>query len=96
VDRRLGSARCRPGVVADDHERPFVLYTYVASKALADERQEGGAVLAMLDAGLRMGEVAGLMWGQVRWGESEEDPKRALVIDRSRARGREEGPPKSG
>jgi len=54
------------------------------------------AVLAMLDAGLRVGEVAGLTWGQVRWGESEDDPGRALVIDRSRPRGREVGPPKSG
>ena len=54
------------------------------------------AVHAMLDAGLRMGEVCGLTWGQVRWGEDENDPRRALVIDRSRARGRDEGPLKSG
>ncbi len=54
------------------------------------------AVLAMLDAGLRMGEVAGLAWGQVRWGKDEDDPSRALLIDRSRPWGREEGPPKSG
>jgi len=61
-----------------------------------EERTGGLRGLAALDAGLRMGEVAGLTWGQVRWGESEDDLRRALVIDRSRARGREEGPPKSG
>ena len=50
----------------------------------------------MLDAGLRIGEVAGLTWGQVRWGAADDDPTRALVIDRSRPRGGEERPPKSG
>jgi len=54
------------------------------------------AVLAMLDAGLRMGEVAALTWGQVHWGRDEDDLGRALLIDRARPRGREEGPPKSG
>ena len=47
------------------------------------EERAGGlralvAVLAMLDAGLRIGEVAGLTWGQVRWGADEDDPTRAL------------------
>ncbi len=65
------------------------------------EERTGGlralvAVLAMLDAGLRVGEVAGLTWGQVRWGADENDPTRALVIDRSRPRGGEVAPPKSG
>jgi integrase len=65
------------------------------------EERAGGlralvAVLAMLDAGLRVGEVAGLTWGQVLWGADENDPTRALLIDRSRPRGGEEGPPKSG
>jgi len=50
----------------------------------------------MLDAALRVGEVAGLTWGQIRWGEGEEDRSRAVVIDRARARGGAEGPPKSG
>jgi integrase len=54
------------------------------------------AVLAMIDAGLRPGEVAGLTWGQVRWGRDEDDTSRALVIDRSRPRGGAEAPPKSG
>ncbi len=54
------------------------------------------AVLAMLDGGLRVGEVAGLTWAQVRWGDDEDDRRRALVIDRSRPRGGQEGPPKSG
>jgi integrase len=54
------------------------------------------AILAMLDAGLRVGEVAGLTWGQVRWGTDQDDTSRALVIDRSRPRGGEEAAPKSG
>ena len=44
------------------------------------------AVVLMLDAGLRVGEVAGLTWGQVRWAEGEGDAGRALVIDRARPR----------
>ena len=65
------------------------------------EERTGGlralvAILAMLDAGLRMGEVTALTWGQVRWGAEEDDRTRALVIDRNRPRGCEEGPPKSG
>jgi integrase len=54
------------------------------------------AILAMLDAGLRIGEVAGLTCGQVRWGESEDDPARALVIDRARSLAGIEEKPKSG
>jgi len=65
------------------------------------EERTGGlravvAILCMLDAGLRVGEVAGMTWGQVRWGSDESDPNRAIVIDRSRPRGGEVAPPKSG
>ncbi len=54
------------------------------------------AILAMLDAGLRVGEVTALTWGQVAWGADEDDRTRKLTIDRNRPRGCEEGPPKSG
>ena len=50
----------------------------------------------MLDAGLRMGEVTALTWGQVAWGRDEDDRTRKLTIDRNRPRGCEVGPPKSG
>jgi integrase len=50
----------------------------------------------MLDAGLRVGEVAGLRWSHIHFGESPSDPDRRFVIEESRARGRYEGAPKSG
>jgi integrase len=53
-------------------------------------------VLVLLDAGLRLGEALGLRWGAIAWGADDGDRGRALVIDRSRARGKVEGPPKSG
>jgi integrase len=50
----------------------------------------------MLDAGLRVGEAAGLRWSHVHLGESPNDCGRRLVIEESRARGRYKGAPKSG
>ena len=52
--------------------------------------------LLLLDAGLRMGEVAGLRWGSVRWGRDASDTSRALTIRETMARGRHQGTPKSG
>jgi integrase len=61
------------------------------------QRHAGHAAdLLMLDAGLRVGEVAGLRWAHVHLGESPNDPGRHLVIEESRARGRYKGAPKSG
>jgi integrase len=54
------------------------------------------ADLLMLDAGLRVGEVAGLRWSRVHLGENQSDPNRRFVIEESRARGRYQGAPKSG
>jgi|GEM_PF-1589339 len=74
-------------------------------RALTLEERSSGvrdclAVLLMLDAGLRLGEVVALTWGQVRWGSAPDDPTRALYIDRNRPSGlrREERDedPKSG
>ena len=53
-------------------------------------------VLLLLDAGLRLGEALGLTWGGIAWGQDEDDQARALLIDRSRPRGGEEGYTKSG
>lgn len=53
------------------------------------------ADLLQLDAGLRLGEAAGLRWRDVVWGERD-DATRALIIRETIARGRHEGPPKSG
>jgi integrase len=54
------------------------------------------ADMLMLDAGLRLGEVTGLNWGDVAWGSGLNDPARCLVIQRSVSRGEVEGPTKSG
>ncbi|MCH8083366.1 MAG: site-specific integrase [Myxococcales bacterium] len=54
------------------------------------------ADLLQLDAGLRFGEVAGLRWRHVRWGDGLGDTTRSLLIQESRSRGRHDGPTKSG
>ncbi len=54
------------------------------------------ADMLMIDAGLRMGEVTGLRWGDVAWGAGTSDPGRHLVVQRSVSRGEAEGPTKSG
>ena len=54
------------------------------------------ADMLMLDAGLRLGEVTGLRWGDVAWGSGPDDPARCLVVQRSVSRGEAEGPTKSG
>jgi len=66
-------------------------------KAAQDEGREAEvAVLLLLDAGLRLGEALGLRWGAVVWGQGAGDPRRALVIDRTRPRGGAEDATKSG
>ena len=54
------------------------------------------ANLLLLDAGLRLGEAFALRWRNVWWGRDANDVNRHLVIEEARARGRHEGPPKSG
>src|SRR5262249_49621914 len=53
-------------------------------------------VLLLLDGGLRLGEALGLRWGAIVWCSTEDDPRRALIIDRARPRGGEVGLTKSG
>jgi len=70
------------------------------ARLVAEAEVEGPAplvlVLLLLDAGLRLGEALGLTWGGIAWGQDEDDQTRALLIDRSRPRGGEEGYTKSG
>ena len=68
---------------------------------LVDAAHEEGTeahllVLLLLDAGLRLGEALGLRWRAVVWGQDDDDPRRAIVIDESRPRGGAPGPTKSG
>jgi integrase len=65
-------------------------------KALVGHRDGHVADMLMLDAGLRLGEVTGLCWGDVAWGSGPNDPARCLVVQRSVSRGEAEGPTKSG
>ena len=66
---------------------------------LAAAKEQGtwvhALVLCMLDAGLRLGEVRGLRWSRIRWAHPD-DPRRALVVDRSIPSHGPPGPPKSG
>ena len=54
------------------------------SRILTEAREEGLPayvfVLLCLDAGLRTSEARALRWGSIRWGESEDDPRRSLDI----------------
>jgi integrase len=69
----------------------------VESKRPILKHQHGHvADLLQLDAGLRIGEVAGLRWRDIVWGTDPNDTTRALMIRESLARGKHEGPPKSG
>ncbi len=54
------------------------------------------ADLLMLDAGLRTGEVAGLRWRDVEWGDGPADTRRALLLREAKARGKHAEAPKSG
>ena len=54
------------------------------------------ADLLQLEAGLRLSEVAGLRWRDVRWGNGPDDLSRAVVVRESIARDKHEGAPKSG
>lgn len=51
--------------------------------------------LTALRAGLRLGELAALKWGDVNFGESESDPNRYILVQRNFVNG-EFGTPKSG
>ncbi|MEE8557926.1 MAG: site-specific integrase [Myxococcota bacterium] len=52
--------------------------------------------LLALDAGLRLGEILGLRWGCVIWGDDAKDLRRSLVVRESRSKGLEPELPKSG
>lgn len=83
IARLLGASAARPWIAEDDGR--------------ASESGDGYLVtLLLLDAGLRLGEVCGLTWGDVLFGRDGNDTGRALLIRQTRARGRHDGAPKSG
>ncbi|HTF36645.1 MAG TPA: tyrosine-type recombinase/integrase [Myxococcota bacterium] len=99
LKRRTRTARGRADATPGQNIRP--IGTAAELERLTESARTEGAipsafVLTLLDAGLRVGEVLGLKWGAIRWGEDENDPTRALVIDCSRPRGGAEGLTKSG
>ena len=53
-------------------------------------------VLLAVESGLRRGEIKGLLWGDVAWGEDEHDPTRRLVLRHNRPRGLPQDVLKSG
>ena len=112
LKRRRLTKRGRQEAQERDQRHPIesveALRAFVeASEAAAQLRKGNGkpelqrhaghiADLLMLDAGLRVGEAAGLRWSHVHRGETPNDLTRRLVIEESRARGKYRGAPKSG
>jgi len=83
------------------------VHDFAAASRVAYESLDGGrpvrlrqlghvADLLLLDAGLRVGEAAGLRWRDVGWGAGPDDEARSLEIREAIARGKHEGAPKSG
>jgi integrase len=62
-------------------EVPRESWETLCSNGKARVRHRVGHVadMLMLDAGLRLGEVKGLRWGDVAWGSGPNDPARCLV-----------------
>ena len=94
--RRSKSGRAAQESLANPIEDPGAL-----ERLIAESRAEGpevvAVVLAMLDAGLRVGEAMALRWRSVAWGTDENDPRRHLLVDESFSRASTEvTPPKSG
>jgi integrase len=90
-----GRAEGSPGATVRPIEDLEDLAAFV--EASAAEGGDGHLVdLLQLDAGLRLGEALGLRWCDVWWGKDADDMTRALVIQKTRARGRHVGTTKSG
>jgi len=98
IRRRGRTKRGRAEASADrihPIETPEELARLMAA-AEAEGPEPAALVLLLLDAGLRLGEALGLRWGSIVWGESEDDPRRALRIEQTKPRGGEVDAPKSG
>jgi len=79
---KRGRAESAPG----RHVRP-IEGAEELGRLVSAAREQGpiahALVVTLLDAGLRLGEALGLRWGAVRWGDGDDDPRRALWIDQS-------------
>lgn len=109
--RRRRSKRGRAAAERDairPLETPRELQAFVeASRAAWEGRLRNGrrrvqrsrghvADLLMLDAGLRLGEAAGLRWRDVTWGGAPAGEGASLFVREALARGKHAGPTKSG
>lgn len=83
---KRGRAEASPGHSIEPIDNPQDVQQFVEA-ARAEGLETYVFVLLGLDAGLRRGEALGLRWSCVVWGTDEDDPSRALVIDKSRPRG---------
>jgi integrase len=92
---KRGRAETQPGVKAQPVEDTREI-CHLVEAAEAEGIMAEVLVLLPLDAGQRLGEAPGLRWGSVVWGQGENDPRRTLVIDRTRPRGGAPDSPKSG
>jgi len=97
--RRARTQRGRADADPSRSARPIEDAAALA-RLVREARAEGPAaaafVLLLLDGGLRVGEAIGLRWGCIAWGDGDADTGRHLMVDRSRPRGGDLGPTKSG
>ena len=92
---KRGRAEASPGRSIEPIEDPQQVQRFVEA-ARGEGLEAYVFVLLGLDAGLRRGEALGLRWGCIVSGTDEDDPSRALVINKSRPRGGALEDPKSG
>lgn len=75
--RAMNDENCNP-------LRPREMAKLLAGLRDQSNRDLESTVLLCYEAGLRIGEAMGLQWGDVWWGESDEDTTRSVSIQRSR------------
>ncbi len=68
----------------------------LTAAARGDDLESFVIVLLVVECGLRRGEIFGLRWGDVAFGDNEDDPTRLIEIRESRSRGLDFEAPKSG
>ena len=105
--RRTKAGRAAAGSRIHPLETPEDVHAFVAASRRAYDMLDGGqpvrfrqlghvADVLLLDAGLRVGEAAGLRWRDIEWGTGPDDERRALRIRESLSRGKHSGTTKSG
>lgn len=97
IRRKMQSKRGRAATSSKIRPIPPTDLCRILDAAAEESPRAHLFVLTLADTGLRVGEAVALTWGQVRWGESEQDRTRSLHINRNRpGHTKEVALPKSG